>query len=89
MARHILTTYYLGAHSPTVLVFESKAEAEAFAARVIATYTGVSRVEIREVAEDEEQDNLSGASSFSAAAHMAGAVVLSSLFIARLIEVAL
>jgi hypothetical protein len=88
MTRWQLTTHYVGAHHPTVLCFGTKAEAEAFAAREIATYTGVSRVVIRPLTEaDEEDDNLAGPRGISNALHIVGAVVASGWFVARLIEV--
>ena len=86
MARWELTTHYLGAQHPTVLTFGTRAEAEAFAAREIVTYTGVARVVIRELTKDDEQedDNLAGPRGISNVLHIGAAVGMSGWFIVEL-----
>lgn len=86
MTRWQLTTHYVGAQHPTVLCFGTKAEAEQFAARQIAVYTGISRVVIRPLteADEEEDDNLSGPRGISNALHVVAAVVASGWFFLEL-----
>lgn len=81
MTRYALETHYLGAQAPTVLCFDTEAEAEAMAAKHISTHTGVAAVVIRPVLEEEVQDNLAAPNGFSAALHMVGAAVFAGWFV--------